>query len=1154
MTSHDGSSSNVTSTALRNGGIAEEESNGLEASSSSSGRFNRRGLTVEIPASSSTPEAKSPNRSTKPTQQHRLAPSRPLPARPLPSTPSSPASEATSSSSTFLSLSRSSPSVSVKKKINREKQNQEQQQAPTLQSFSSSPDLSSSLSSSASPPVPPLSSSKSSPGLPRPSASRKQVSPRPSSTRKPLPPIHAKQSSSSAALLNEKEEALLRRSVSTSSLKGLELEEAQQREQRDKEGGEREGEREGIKKTATTPRASSSRHEQDQIRVHRAPSSPPVPSSSTGPDVPDTDSYRGSISAPTTPTNELAPLNITSTSPSSHNKSLQRKSRQFVRNALRGGRNKHNKNEDQLLMLEEELIHDPTSSASRPHASSSPTVPHAQQLQPPSVLPGHYSASMVPLRTASSTDNLLQHITPSEDSSLHSSSKSLPSSPITASPPFASPLLHQEKEKKKFSLKRTKSEKLSSDNKTAFGNGLKEAFRFRGGHKTKKDKRAGSVSEPSSPSDIVGMPQVSGPVSVRTRGPSRLGTELQTEIMRAKLGSAATSPSASSSETSEEPSLSTTTNERDKEERDDEQGSSEEEEPTSVTTSAVSGPLNVTKKLSFTDVKEKQNLIATLLAEGNDEEAMRIYQLIAQELEPDGSPDSEDANHKRGGNMVPMNALKNIKNRGMKLGIGAGAKKTFQLMSRIGENEDSDSESSHESDNSVRKELERLHKKEKHKKDKLEKEKEKEEKEREKEEKEKEKREKKERKEKEKKEKEEKEKEKDKDKEKDKEKKQGGFWKKLDNKKKLEKPKLTEEQAQAYDTLLSLLLKQDLLLGQAACWCLPRVSRDSINPKIARFYLNHDCCIELISKLISAEVKSTVEAGTLFRSNSPVSNLMSKHATLVGKAFLRRTIAPFIDEVIDRLNKGVGFEIDPIKLADSSQSIEENIKNMMDIASVCLQMVLENHSSCPASIRRLCQELKNAVSEKFPGSLYTVVGGYYFLRFLCPAIISPEGFGVVPGPQQGSPEKVTVEVRRVLILVSKLLQQLANSLKFGAKEPYMEPLNPFIDDNLARMHQFFDKLAIREEEEKAQMGLLDFLSSIPPPDEEEEEFEPDPVFDEEMKPLFHRLFAENMPAVEEFFAKEDIRALREGIDYDPLATLRSCLEILDPVLESTPRL
>lgn len=52
-------------------------------------------------------------------------------------------------------------------------------------------------------------------------------------------------------------------------------------------------------------------------------------------------------------------------------------------------------------------------------------------------------------------------------------------------------------------------------------------------------------------------------------------------------------------------------------------------------------------------------------------------------------------------------------------------------------------------------------------------------------------------------------------------------------------------------------------------------------------------------------------------------------------------------------------------------------------------------------------------------------------------------------------------VRRGLVLVSKILQNLANGVEFGYKEAHMAILNPFIIEHLSVVHTFFDKLTVR---------------------------------------------------------------------------------------------
>ena len=120
----------------------------------------------------------------------------------------------------------------------------------------------------------------------------------------------------------------------------------------------------------------------------------------------------------------------------------------------------------------------------------------------------------------------------------------------------------------------------------------------------------------------------------------------------------------------------------------------------------------------------------------------------------------------------------------------------------------------------------------------------------------------------------------------------------------------------------------------------------------------------------------------------------------------------------------------------------------------------------------MCWKLSQEVQRLFPDATYTIIGGFIFLRFICPAIIAPDGYGILngdfPTSKFLSPHSVILfatEVpdasRRGLILISKVLQNLSNGVEFGQKEEYMLPLNPFITENIPMMHRFFDRLAVR---------------------------------------------------------------------------------------------
>ena len=56
-------------------------------------------------------------------------------------------------------------------------------------------------------------------------------------------------------------------------------------------------------------------------------------------------------------------------------------------------------------------------------------------------------------------------------------------------------------------------------------------------------------------------------------------------------------------------------------------------------------------------------------------------------------------------------------------------------------------------------------------------------------------------------------------------------------------------------------------------------------------------------------------------------------------------------------------------------------------------------------------------------------------------------------------EPIPPAAMRSLVMIAKCLQNLANLVEFGGKEPYMEVVNPFILKNKERMVVFLDHLS-----------------------------------------------------------------------------------------------
>jgi hypothetical protein len=82
---------------------------------------------------------------------------------------------------------------------------------------------------------------------------------------------------------------------------------------------------------------------------------------------------------------------------------------------------------------------------------------------------------------------------------------------------------------------------------------------------------------------------------------------------------------------------------------------------------------------------------------------------------------------------------------------------------------------------------------------------------------------------------------------------------------------------------------------------------------------------------------------------------------------------------------------------------------------------------------------------------YTAVSGFLFLRFICPAILSPKLFGLLrdhPRPK----------AQRTLTLIAKVLQKMSNMSTFGKREEWMEPMNRFLTSQRPVFRDYIDQV------------------------------------------------------------------------------------------------
>lgn len=203
---------------------------------------------------------------------------------------------------------------------------------------------------------------------------------------------------------------------------------------------------------------------------------------------------------------------------------------------------------------------------------------------------------------------------------------------------------------------------------------------------------------------------------------------------------------------------------------------------------------------------------------------------------------------------------------------------------------------------------------------------------------------------------------------------------------------------------------------------------------------------ELLHRVILFEIQQTENSSTLFRGNSLASKMLSIFTMMIGADFLKQVLQGPIAHVFSNVSR---FEIQDTRL-QPDQDIEENIATLRQGCAMFLQSIRESVDYCPMYIRKICRMLSTEVFCRYPNSIFKVVGGYYMLRFIIPAITSPNQYNIV--------ESLDDDQRRALVLIGKVLMNISNQVEFGAKENYMIPLNPFVMENMQNLQNIFDNL------------------------------------------------------------------------------------------------
>ena len=153
-------------------------------------------------------------------------------------------------------------------------------------------------------------------------------------------------------------------------------------------------------------------------------------------------------------------------------------------------------------------------------------------------------------------------------------------------------------------------------------------------------------------------------------------------------------------------------------------------------------------------------------------------------------------------------------------------------------------------------------------------------------------------------------------------------------------------------------------------------------------------------------------------------------------------------------------------------SLQQNWDRLVPAIQRIWRSISDSAKECPAELRQVFRHIRACAEDRYGERMrsvsYTSISGFLFLRFFCPAVLNPRLFGLLKGIV-ANPDHVAASTKlvtdnpsprsqRTFTLLAKSLQGLANQSLFGAKEPWMAPMNNFLSHYRQKFKDFIDNI------------------------------------------------------------------------------------------------